>query len=52
MTPNPSLRSYIIHHLGKLGTDANLLADQLLLGHPLAVADRKAVTEPWQSACD
>jgi hypothetical protein len=26
---NPSLRSYIIHHLGTLGTDLNVLADQL-----------------------
>lgn len=28
-TPNPSLRSYIIHHLGKLGTDHNTLASRL-----------------------
>ena len=28
-TPNPSLRSYIIHHLGKLGTDHNTLAARL-----------------------
>lgn len=28
-TPNPSLRSYIIHHLGKLGTDHKTLASRI-----------------------
>ncbi len=36
-TPNPSLRSYIIHHLGKLGTDHNTLAARLQMESDVSI---------------
>lgn len=36
-TPNPSLRSYIIHHLCKLGTDHNTLAARLQMDTEVSI---------------
>lgn len=42
-TPNPSLRSYIIHHLGKLGTDHNTLAARLQMDTEVSI--RRALVQ-------
>ena len=42
-TPNPSLPSYIIHHLGKLGTDHNTLAARLQMETEVSI--RRALVQ-------
>jgi serine/threonine protein kinase len=42
-TPHPSLRSFIIHHLGKLGTDHNTLAARLQIESDVSV--RRALVQ-------
>ncbi|MDA1229610.1 MAG: SUMF1/EgtB/PvdO family nonheme iron enzyme [Planctomycetota bacterium] len=42
-TPNPSLRSFIIHYLGKLGTDQNTLAARLQMESEVSI--RRALVQ-------
>jgi serine/threonine protein kinase len=42
-SPNPSPRSYIIHHLGKLGTDHNTLAARLQIESEVSI--RRALVQ-------